>query len=116
MALLLQLLFVFAALVAAYSCLGCFYLSKRYERILETKFPDMVQSLSSRFWCLGWQSLFRSWDDQMPFTQIYRLRKASKLGDDELTKVAKKCCILMYIYSAGLICLILLGIMLSYVL
>lgn len=116
MALLLQLLFVLAAFVAVYSCLGCFYLSKRYDRILETKFPDMAQSLSSRFWCLGWQSLFRSWDDQLPFTQIRRWRKAIKLGDDELTKAAKICCILMYIYSAGLICLILLCIMLSYVL
>lgn len=40
---------------------------------------------------------------------IRRWRKASKLGDDELTKVAKKCCLLMYITFAGTVCLILLG-------
>jgi hypothetical protein len=113
---LLQLLFVLAAFVTVYSCLGCFYLSKRYDRMLETKFPDMIQSLSSRFWCQGWQCLFRSWDDQMPFTQIRRWRKAIKLGDDELTRVAKICSLLMYIFSAGMICLILLGAMLHSVL
>lgn len=118
MALLLQLLFVLAAFVAVYSYLGCFYLSKRYDHILETKFPDMVQSLSTRLWW-WWEDLqcfFRSWDDQTPFRQIRRWRKASKLGDDELTKVTKKCCILMYISFVGTICLIPLHIMLSYVL
>lgn len=67
----------------------------------------------------GWWDLrifFRSWDDQMPFTKIRRWKKASKLGDDELTKAAKNCCLLMYITFTSGICLILLGMILSYVL
>jgi hypothetical protein len=116
MALLLQLLFVLTAFVVFYSSLGCFYLSKRYDRILEMKFPSLFPSLSTWRGWWAWQCLFRNWDDQMFFTQIRRWRKAIKLGDDDLTKAAKKCCLLMYITTASGICLILLGIMLSYVL
>ena len=102
---LLELLFVLTAFVVFFSCIGCNYLSKRYDSILETKFPDMIQSLSTR----------QKWPNN-PITWLRRWRKASKLGDDELTKASKICCLLMYITFASGICLILLGIMLSYVL
>jgi hypothetical protein len=105
MALLLQLLFVLAAFVAVFSCIGCNYVSNRYDSILETKYPDMRQSLSTR----------RKWPNN-PITWLQRWRKAIKLGDDELTKAAKKCCLLIYISFAGTICLILLGAMLHSVL
>ncbi len=107
MALLLQLLFVLTALVVFVSGQVCYYLSKRYDSILEAKFPAMIQSLST------WRR-WQRWKN--PFIKIRRWRKAIKLGDDELTKVAKRCCLLTYIGIASGICLILLGIMLSYVL
>lgn len=92
---LLEFLVVLAAFVAFFSGLGWSYLSKRYDSVLVTKFPSMSPNLSTHQW---WQS---------PVTKIRRWRKASKLGDGELTQVAKKCCFLMYITFASVTCLFL---------
>lgn len=86
---LLQLLLMLATFVSLLSGWACYFVNDRYVRILETKFPDMIQSLSTR---IKWSIV--------PFTWHHRWRKAIKLGDDELTKVAKICCLLMYICAA----------------
>ena len=100
MALLLDLLLILTGLVSILSGLACYFVNDRYVSILETKFPNMIQSLSTRIkWSL------------VPFTWHYRWRKAIKLGDNELTRVAKICCLLMYICAASGICVILWGIM-----
>lgn len=100
MDLLLDLLLALAAFVSPLSGLACYFVNDRYLSILETKFPDMIQSLSTR---IKWSIV--------PFTWPHRWRKAIKLGDDELTKVAKRCCLLMYICAASGICVILWGVM-----
>jgi len=95
---LLGFLFVLSAFVAVISCCACYCLNDRYLGILETKFPDMIQSLSTR----------RKWAVD-PISWHRRWRKAIKLGDDELTKAAKICCLLMYISAASGVCVSLLG-------
>ena len=100
MALLLKLLLMLAGLVSILSAFACYFVNVRYLSILETKFPDMIQSLSTR----------RKWSI-VPFTWHHRWRKAIKLGDDELTRVAKICCLLMYIAAASGICVFLWGMM-----
>lgn len=104
MALLLELLFLLTASVAFFSSGVCVYFCNRYDSTLEAKFPAMIHDLSTR----------GTGND--PFKYLRRWKKAIKLGDDELTREAKKCCLLIYIAIAGVICLFLLGIMLSYVL
>ena len=100
MALLLDLLLMLTGLVSILSGLACYFVNDRYLSILETKFPDMIQILSTR----------RKWAAD-PITYHWRWRKAIKLGDDELTKVAKRCCLLLYICAVSGICGILWGIM-----
>lgn len=104
MALLLELLFVLTAFVALLSGGVCVYFCNRYDSILEAKFPAMIQSLSTRG------------TGNNPFKYLRHWKNAIKLGDDELTRVAKKCCLLIYIVIAGVICLILLGVMMEYLL
>ena len=97
---LLTLLLMLAGLVSILSGLACYFVNVRYLSILETKFPAMIQSLSTRQkWAI------------VPFSWHHRWRKAIKLGDDELTKVAKICCLLMYICAASGICVFLWGMM-----
>jgi hypothetical protein len=100
MALLLDLLLALAALVSILSGLACYFVNAKYLSILEKKFPDMIQSLSTR----------RKWATD-PITYLWRWRKAIKLGDEELTKVAKICCLLLYICAATGICVFLWGMM-----
>lgn len=100
MDLLLKLLLMLAALVCILSAFACYFVNVRYLSILETKFPAMVQSLSTR----------QKWSI-VPFSWHWRWRKAIKLGDDELTRVAKICCLLMYITAASGICVFLWGVM-----
>ena len=87
---LLELLWVLSAIVSVLSCGVCYCLNVRYVRILETKFPDMIQNLSTRpTWVFA------------PISWLVRWRKAIKIGDDELTRVAKICCLFMYITAAS---------------
>ena len=72
---LFEPLFIFLAFVGFFSGYGWFYLSKRYDNLLEIKFPVMHPNLSTRYYF------------QNPILKILRWRRGSKLGDEEIARV-----------------------------
>jgi hypothetical protein len=91
-----ELLFILSVFVCFFSGVGLSYLDKTYGGVLEGKFPSHSEDLSThKYW-------------QGPIEKIKRWKMATRLGDDKLAIVAKRCYLLMYIILAATIFLFLL--------
>ncbi|UCC21789.1 MAG: hypothetical protein JSW23_08220 [Planctomycetota bacterium] len=92
-----EFLFILGAFVFIFSGFGWGCIEKTYNHLLETKFPSETQDFSTRQW---WR--------QTPIEKVKRWKKATKLGDDKLAIVAKRCYLLMYVTIAAGMCMFLL--------
>jgi hypothetical protein len=85
-----ELVVIFLAfLLLALTLVSCWFISE-YNMVLAKKFPEGVKELSIRFFVSN-------------FGALKRLRKALKLNDPELTKIAKK---VLFVMFSMLLCMI----------